>query len=151
VLSGSMAALTGQRRQFLNAYWGPTGIGYTVGRVHMNSCDFCVASYSFDDVDGTPQCWPLTVVSDRGRVRSGDTNLTHFDSNVSHDTQAMIPLILAANKTGNGSVRLFLSPWSPPAWMKTPGAQAVHTLLAPANCTAHAESVCVVQKKESRT
>lgn len=27
-------------------------LGYTVGRVPMNSCDFSVASYNFDNVTG---------------------------------------------------------------------------------------------------
>jgi hypothetical protein len=31
-------------------YFGPSGIGYTLGRIHINSCDFSLASYSFDDV-----------------------------------------------------------------------------------------------------
>ena len=26
--------------------------GYTLGRTHINSCDFSISSYSFDDHDG---------------------------------------------------------------------------------------------------
>jgi glucosylceramidase len=32
----------------------------------------------------------------------------------------MLPLILAAQRKTNGSLKLFGSPWSPPAWMKVP-------------------------------
>lgn len=38
------------RDKFLDAYFGENGIGYTVGRIHINSCDFSLNSYSFDDV-----------------------------------------------------------------------------------------------------
>lgn len=34
----------------LEAYWGESGIGYTMGRVPINSCDFSEASYNFDAV-----------------------------------------------------------------------------------------------------
>lgn len=30
-------------------YYGATGIRYSIGRVPMNSCDFSLTSYSFDD------------------------------------------------------------------------------------------------------
>ena len=51
----------------LDAYFGPNGIEYSVGRIPMGSCDFSVESYSFDDVPG-------------------DYNLTHFDDGVERDT-----------------------------------------------------------------
>jgi glucosylceramidase len=68
----------------------------------MNSCDFCLASYSFDNV-------------------TGDLALDYFDTHVTHDAQQMIPLIQAAMKRSSSPLRLFLTPWSPPAWMKTNG------------------------------
>ena len=81
------------------------GLGYTVGRVPINSCDFSPASYTFDDVDG-------------------DTDLEHFDSSVKHDVDAgMIGMILAAQKAVRAhgfELQLLASPWSPPAWMKVP-------------------------------
>ncbi|KAH8048217.1 glucosylceramidase [Aureococcus anophagefferens] len=40
------------RAEVVEKYWGEDGIGYSLGRVHMNSCDFCVASYDFAPVDG---------------------------------------------------------------------------------------------------
>ena len=36
--------------QLIDAYFGPNGLGYSVGRVPMNSCDFSVASYNFANV-----------------------------------------------------------------------------------------------------
>mmetsp|Transcript_134522 Transcript_134522/g.335627 ORF Transcript_134522/g.335627 Transcript_134522/m.335627 type:complete len:498 (+) Transcript_134522:105-1598(+) len=97
---------TDKQLQVLDLYWGANGIGYTTGRVHINSCDFSPLSYSFDDVDG-------------------DLGLQHFDANVTHDTVAMIPFIRAAQdllrNTGK-ELKLLAAPWSPPAWMKTNGA-----------------------------
>jgi glucosylceramidase len=79
------------------------GLGYTLGRVPMNSCDFSPASYTFDDVDG-------------------DMELTSFDSSVGHDvTSGMIPMILQAQesvKARGHPLKMYTSPWSPPAWMK---------------------------------
>ena len=90
------------------------GLGYTVGRVPINSCDFGPGewwrTYSFDDVDG-------------------DVSLAHFDTTVSHDVSSgIIPMIQAAQAAikgaGRGELTLFASPWSPPHWMKLPVADA---------------------------
>mmetsp|Transcript_68638 Transcript_68638/g.223305 ORF Transcript_68638/g.223305 Transcript_68638/m.223305 type:complete len:488 (+) Transcript_68638:253-1716(+) len=83
-------------------YFDESGLGYTMGRVHINSCDFSQDSYSFDDTQD-------------------DANLSHFDSNVQPNTQELIPFILAAQqvlKARNRSLKMLASPWSPPAWMK---------------------------------
>ncbi|KAJ1455406.1 O-glycosyl hydrolase family 30-domain-containing protein [Pelagophyceae sp. CCMP2097] len=89
----------------IEAYFGESGLRYSMGRVHMNSCDFCVDSYDFAPV-------------------AGDYDLTHFDASVAHDREAMIPLMLAAKKAlsawGGGNLELFASPWSPPEWLKEP-------------------------------
>ena len=95
------------RRYFASPAEG--GLGYTLGRVPINSCDFGPGdwrrTYSFDNV-------------------SGDVNLEHFDDNVSHDVESgIIPMIRAAQRaieaTG-AKLTLFASPWSPPHWMKVP-------------------------------
>ena len=95
------------------------GHGYTLGRVPINSCDFSPGSYNFDNV-------------------TGDTELEQFDTTVQHDVDSgIIGMIQAAqdaiNKRGR-KLRLYASPWSPPAWMKTPvdGAQSM-TLSAKPN------------------
>jgi len=93
------------QEELLESYFGPTGIGYTMGRVPINSCDFGRGSYSFDD-------------------HPGDFKLEFFDRKVTHDQQAVIPLIKRAKlkvEAAGGALRLLASPWSPPAWMKTNG------------------------------
>lgn len=89
------------QQEILELYFGKTGIGYSVGRVPMGSCDFSVEPYTFADVPG-------------------DANLAHFDAAVTHDTWTMIPFIKAAAAYSARPLRLYLSPWSPPAWMKLP-------------------------------
>lgn len=92
------------QEEILEGYFGKSGIGYTLGRIPINSCDFTVASYSFDDV-------------------AGDYDLEHFDMSVSHDQKEMLPFIkraLATSKKAGRKLNLFGSPWSPPAWLKVP-------------------------------
>ncbi|CAE8637677.1 unnamed protein product [Polarella glacialis] len=94
-----------QQTQLINDYFGPVGNGYTLGRTHINSCDFSVGSYSFDDVEG-------------------DVDLLRFDEALTRDTEALIPLIKAAQSAlekQGWELKLLATPWSPPAWMKNNG------------------------------
>jgi len=91
-----------QQQAVLNDYFGPEGLGYTLGRVHINSCDFSVENYAFHEKDG-------------------EFDLASFDMSVGRDAKTLIPLIKAAQDviTSQGrSLRLLATPWSPPAWMK---------------------------------
>lgn len=54
------------QKKVIDLYFGDEGIGLTLGRVHINSCDFSLESYSFDNVDG-------------------DVDLAFFDHEVTHD------------------------------------------------------------------
>lgn len=94
------------QQEVLELYFGDRGIGYTTGRLHINSCDFSLGNYSFDDVDD-------------------DFTLAHFDTKVVRDSKTIIPLVKAARKmvleACGREMRLLASPWSPPAWMKTSG------------------------------
>lgn len=90
-----------QQEALLQAYFGhPHGHGYTLCRVHMNSCDFALGNYAHAD---TP----------------GDTALKHFS--IARDEQALLPFIQAAQRVAHRQIQLLVSPWSPPAWMKTNG------------------------------
>ena len=81
-----------------------TGHGYSLCRVHINSCDFALGNYAHADV-------------------AGDLALAHF--NIDRDRSALLPMIKAAQavalQAGAGEIRLLASPWSPPAWMKSNG------------------------------
>ncbi|HEY4205813.1 MAG TPA: glycosyl hydrolase, partial [Puia sp.] len=86
-----------QQEELLRAYYDPqNGIGYTLARTNIQSCDFSSATYSY--------------------IKDNDTALASFS--VAHDEQYRIPLIKRAIAAAGGHLRLFVSPWSPPGWMK---------------------------------
>lgn len=87
-----------KQAEILNAYYNDkTGIGYTLGRTHIQSCDFSSDTYSY--------------------VADNDAALKTF--NIDHDRKYRIPFIKAAIAAAGGKLTLFATPWSPPAWMKT--------------------------------
>ena len=89
-----------RQRELVAAYYNAsTGIGYSLGRTHINSCDFSGESYTY--------------------VADGDVALKTFS--IAHDEERRIPLIKAALAEAKGKIALYASPWSPPAWMKDNG------------------------------
>jgi O-glycosyl hydrolase len=111
------------------------GLGYSMARIPIHSCDFSVASYTFDEEDN-------------------DFDLSHFDTTLQHDTKT-IELVQRAVQTytkgwGNGGpsvttspFRLVASPWSPPAWMKRPTWEDSKHALHAAKMTYSAEPNCL--------
>ena len=86
-----------KQKEFLEAYYDSNkGIGYSLARTHINSCDFSSESYTY--------------------IAEGDKELKSF--NVRHDKVFRIPLIKQAIKMANNKLVVFASPWSPPAFMK---------------------------------
>jgi glucosylceramidase len=86
-----------KQQEFITAYYDKTkGIGYSFGRTNIQSCDFSSGSYSY--------------------VKEGDKELKTFD--ISHDKTYRIPFIKAATAAAGGKLTMFVSPWSPPAFMK---------------------------------
>ena len=87
-----------KQEEFLKAYYSEEeGIGYTLNRTHIHSCDFSEGSY--------------TYVSDE------DKELKTFD--IEHDRALRIPMIKRATAMAGGKLPLYVSPWSPPPFMKT--------------------------------
>ena len=76
------------------------GHGYTLCRVHMGSCDFALGHYTHLD---TP----------------GDIELGRFS--IARDREALLPFIQAAQRVAGRPLKLLVSPWSPPPWMKSNG------------------------------
>ncbi|MDW8850320.1 glycoside hydrolase family 30 protein [Flavobacterium sp. MMLR14_040] len=86
-----------KQQEFLNAYYDKDkGIGYSLARTNIHSCDFSSESYTY--------------------IAEGDKDLKTF--NIDHDRKFRIPLLKRAIKTAGGKLTLFVSPWSPPAFMK---------------------------------
>lgn len=92
-------SLLGKANQeaILEDYFGASGLRYNIGRIHMNSCDFGLGNYTY--------------------IEENDTTLQSFD--VSHDEKEILPFIHAAVEKANGTMEILLSPWSPPAFMKS--------------------------------
>jgi glucosylceramidase len=86
-----------KQQEFLTAYFDKEkGIGYTIARTNINSCDFSSDIYTY--------------------VKDGDKELKTF--NIDHDRKFKIPFLKEAMKAAGGKLNLFASPWSPPAFMK---------------------------------
>ena len=87
-----------KQQEIMRAYFDPQhGIGYSLGRTHIHSCDFSSESYTY--------------------VKEGDKKLSSFD--IARDRKYRIPFIKEALATAGKDFTLFVSPWSPPAWMKS--------------------------------
>lgn len=109
---------------------------HSLGRTHINSCDFAVKSYSFDDTED-------------------DFDLDDFDTEVTHDLDVgMVDMMLLATKKlresypreaggGQYGMRIIASPWSPPSWMKAPTDDDGDGALHAENMTGSALPVCI--------
>ena len=85
-----------QREILLQYFDAKKGIGYTLVRTNIHSCDFSSGSYTY--------------------VEDNDLALKSFS--IVHDKEFRIPFIKQAITAAGGKLTLFASPWSPPAWMK---------------------------------
>lgn len=85
-----------KQQEIIEACYGDSGLRYNMARIHMNSCDFALGNYTY--------------------IEEGDAELKTFD--IEHDRKEILPMIKEAiGKAGN--LTFLMSPWSPPAFMKT--------------------------------
>ena len=107
------------QRRIMKAYFNrESGHAYSLCRTHINSCDFSLGNYAYTE-------------------KAGDTKLKQFS--IKRDKKALIPMIQAARALTGREFKLFASPWSPPAWMKTTGKMNRGGKLKPEYHTAWAE------------
>jgi len=121
-----------RRAEVLRRYYDPKeGIGYTLARTHINSCDFSLGTWVLDPV-------------------AGDTALRHFSLDPMR--RWVLPLIHEAQSiAGPSHFHLLASPWSPPAWMKTNGRMTFGGSLRPEYRQAWADyMVRFIQDMDSR-
>ncbi|MGB0332560.1 MAG: glycoside hydrolase family 30 protein, partial [Planctomycetota bacterium] len=88
-----------QRRLMDSLYSEEAGIGYSILRTPIHSCDFSSESYTY--------------------IEEGDDDLSTFD--IAPDRERRIPMIREAIRVAGGSLTTFASPWSAPAFMKDNG------------------------------
>lgn len=87
-----------KQKEFMTAYYDTVnGIGYTLGRTSIHSCDFSSGSFTY--------------------VKEGDKELRSFS--IDHDRKFRLPFIKQAIKAAGGTLMMYASPWSPPAFMKS--------------------------------
>lgn len=87
-----------KQQQVLDAYYDTEkGIGYTLARTTIHSCDFSSGSYTY--------------------IKEGDDKLKTFS--IEHDRKYRIPFIKKAIAAAGGKLIMYASPWSPPAFMKS--------------------------------
>lgn len=92
-----------QRREVLNELLDPaSGIGLNFLRQPLGASDFARAHYSFDEMP-------------KGET---DPGLKHFS--LHHDDETVLPLLQEA-VASHPKMKIMLTPWSPPGWMKTKG------------------------------
>lgn len=85
-----------ERNKILNDLFSKEGMNFSLCRIPLGSNDYSLSYYSYNDV---PE----------------DFEMKNF--NIDRDRYIVIPYIKAAMKV-NPSLRIWASPWSPPAWMK---------------------------------
>ncbi len=89
-----------KKEAILNAYYdSKDGLGYTMGRLHIASCDFSLEHYDY--------------------IEDNDTTLNSFS--LEHEEKWVLPALRKAQTIAGQPLRLVASPWSPSAWMKTNG------------------------------
>lgn len=85
-----------KKQELIQAYFGEHGLKYNIGRTHINSCDFSLENY-----DALPE-------------EGKELDLTRAN-------QYVLPMIKDAQNICPEELEFLLSPWSPPAVMKTNG------------------------------
>ena len=86
-----------KQEALMQAYFGEQGLRYSVGRTHMGSCDFALGNYACISSENDPVF------------------------NTQRDEGYLLPMLRDAGAAAGKPIGLLLSPWSPPAFMKTNG------------------------------
>lgn len=110
-----------EKKQVIETYFSPEQMNYQLVRVHMDSCDFSLGMYE--------------AMSD-----PEDVELKSFS--FERTEKYIIPMLKDAQKASKGNLKLMLTPWSPPAFMKTNGKRTGGGKLKPEYRNLWAEYIC---------
>jgi len=86
-----------KQKELLDAYYGENGMNYNIIRTSIHSCDFSSESYTY--------------------VNDSDPELKSFS--IIRDLRFRIPMIKKAMNLIGDDLVFYVSPWSPPAFMKS--------------------------------
>jgi len=105
------------QRQILQDIFGRDGLRYTQVRTSIDSCDFALSQYEAASRAGEPL-------------------------NLRHDETYIIPFIQSAQDLCPEPIQVMLTPWSPPAYMKSNGARSHGGRLKEEYYPAWADYIC---------
>lgn len=109
------------QERILDCYFSKEGNGYQMVRTHIDSCDFSLGVYS-------------------AMTDPEDKEMKSFT--LDREEQYILPLLRAAQDKSGELLDLMLSPWSPPAFMKTNGEKVHGGKLKPEYREFWAEYIC---------
>lgn len=110
-----------QKKKVIETYFSPEKMNYRLVRVHMDSCDFSLGLYE-------------------AMSNSEDTELKSFS--FERTEKYILPMLEDAKKTAGENLKLMLTPWSPPAFMKINGKRTGGGKLKPEYRKLWAEYIC---------
>ncbi len=88
------------KNKMIHTYFDESELNYTIGRIHMDSCDFSVDMY---EAMSNPE----------------DKNLESFS--LERTEKYILPLVRDVLEKSGREIEIMVSPWSAPAFMKTNG------------------------------
>jgi len=96
----NIAHLTSEAQESLiRAYYSEQGSEYGLGRVNIGGCDFSDRPYTYCDTEGDVELATWALERD--------------------DTELKIPYMNMAKEVASKDLKMYGSPWSAPAWMKS--------------------------------
>lgn len=87
-----------QKKKVIETYFSPENMNYRLVRIHMDSCDFCLDTYE---------------------AMSDPSDLELLSFSFERTEKYIIPMLEDIRKVRGEDLKLMLSPWSSPAFMKT--------------------------------
>lgn len=119
-----------QKRRLMQSYFSPMQMKYGIVRIHMDSCDFSTGMYE--------------AMSD-----PEDRELKSFS--FERTEKYILPMLRDAEQAAGKKLKLMLSPWSPPAFMKTNGQRKYGGKLKPEYRGFWADYICrYIQEFQNR-
>lgn len=110
-----------QKHELVQTYFGKNAMKYNQVRIPIDSCDFSLGHYEADP-------------------NEDDESLSEFS--FARVEKYIIPFLDAAEEAYGGKLNITLSPWSPPAYMKTNGERNNGGKLKPEYQKRWAEYIC---------
>lgn len=93
-----------QKQEMMHTYFSREEMKYGIVRIHIDSCDFSTEMY---EAMSDPTDWEMKSFS------------------FARTEKYILPMLIDAEKAAGKKLKLMLSPWSPPAFMKTNGERMV--------------------------